>query len=75
MGKFFASPVKLPKTELPQYCVHPTIYIYSLFHSFHTKYGNRGLNASTNKYRNTGHQMEGFILHTQLFFHARASVD
>ena len=27
MGKFFASPVKLPKTELPQYCVHPTIYI------------------------------------------------
>ena len=23
--------------------------IYSLFHSFHTKYGNRGLNASTNK--------------------------
>ena len=24
MGKFFASPVKLPKTELPQYCVHPT---------------------------------------------------
>ena len=26
MGKFFASPVKLPKTELPQYCVHPTIY-------------------------------------------------
>ena len=25
MARFFASPVKLPKTELPQCCVHPTI--------------------------------------------------
>ena len=25
------------------------LYYYSLFHSFHTKYGNRGSNASTNK--------------------------
>ena len=24
MGEFFGSPVKLPKTELPQCCVHPT---------------------------------------------------
>ena len=30
MGEFFGSPVKLPKTELPQCCVHPTIRRYFL---------------------------------------------